>query len=142
MNYKTVCRVCVVGFLTLGLWGCGGGSDTPPTGQVSGVVTLDEKPLEHAQLIFQPENGRPSVAETDSDGNYELTYTGSTSGALLGAHKVVITSAVEAFSDETGAGKDREARPELLPAKYNTKTTLTAEVKEGSNQIDFALKSK
>ncbi|WP_232100768.1 Ig-like domain-containing protein [Gimesia fumaroli] len=125
-----------------GLWGCGGGSDTPPLGQVSGTVTLDGQPLEQAQVTFQPENGRASIGETDSEGNYELSYTGTTSGALLGAHQVVIISAVEAYSDESGEGKDRKARPELLPAKYNSKTTLKADVKSGSNQIDFPLTSK
>ncbi|WP_339730538.1 hypothetical protein [uncultured Gimesia sp.] len=142
MKSTTVCKVFVVGFLTLGVWGCGGGSDLPPLGQVSGIVTLDGQPLEHAQLIFQPENGRPSVGETDSEGNYELVFTGTASGALLGPHKVVITSAVDAFSDETGEGKDRKARPEVLPAKYHSKTTLTAVVEPGSNQIDFPLTSK
>lgn len=142
MKNRIVSRILIGGVLMFGLWGCGGGSKTPPMGQVSGIVTLDEKPLEHAQVTFQPENGRPSVGETDSEGNYELSYTGTTSGALIGSHKVIITSAMDAYSDETGEGKDRKARKELLPAKYHSKTTLTADVKAGSNQIDFPLTSK
>ena len=124
------------------LSGCGGGSDTPPLGTVSGVVTLDEKPLADAEVTFQPEKGRPSLGKTDSEGNYTLAYTVNENGALIGSHQVIITTAVEAFSDETGAGNDREARPEILPAKYNAQTTLTAEVKPGANTIDFPLKSK
>ena len=33
---------------------CGGGSDTPPLGTGSGVVTLDDKPLADAEVTFQP----------------------------------------------------------------------------------------
>ncbi|MCA9023501.1 MAG: hypothetical protein KDA74_25305 [Planctomycetaceae bacterium] len=121
---------------------CGGGSDTPPLGTVTGVVTLDDKPLADAEVTFQPEKGRPSLGKTDSEGNYTLVYTASDNGALIGTHKVLITTAVEAFSDESGAGNDREARPEILPPKYNAQTTLTAQVKPGTNTIDFPLKSK
>ena len=121
---------------------CGGGSDTPPLGTVTGVVTLDDKPLADAEVTFQPEKGRPSLGKTDSEGNYTLVYTASDNGALIGPHKVLITTAVEAFSDESGGGNDREARPGILPPKYNAQTTLTAQVKPGANTIDFPLKSK
>lgn len=134
-------KIFSVLIIACGMSACSG-SNGPQLGQVSGVVTLDGEPLEYAQITFQPEKGRPSVAETDSAGNYSLSYTGTSTGALIGAHKVVITSAMDAYSDETGEGKDRKARAELLPAKYHTQTTLTAEVKSGSNQIDFPLTSK
>ena len=60
---------------------CGGGSDTPPLGTVTGVVTLDDKPLSDAEVTFQPEKGRPSLGKTDSEGNYTLVYTASDNGA-------------------------------------------------------------
>ncbi len=142
MRPDTILKLPIFCLLAMGLWGCGGGSDSPPLGTVSGVVTLDDKPLANAEVTFQPDKGRASVGQTDSDGNYTLAYTGSANGALIGSHRVVITSAVEAFSDESGEGKDREARPEILPPNYNTKTTLDAEVKAGANSIDFPLSSK
>jgi len=141
MNEVVATKILLFGFLTLGLCGCSG-SDAPSLGQVSGTITLDGKPLDHAEVLFQPEKGRASLGETDGEGNYELAYTGTSSGALLGPHKVVITTARDAFSDESGAGNDRAARPEILPARYNSKTTLTAEVEQGSNQIDFTLTSE
>lgn len=142
MNPFALLNITLLSFSLVLLSGCGGGSDTPPLGTVSGVVTLDEKPLADAEVTFQPETGRPSLGKTDSQGNYTLAYTVNDNGALIGPHKVIITTAVEAFSDETGGGQDREARPEILPPKYNAQTTLTAEVKSGSNTIDFPLKSK
>lgn len=142
MNPFALLNITLLSFSLVLLSGCGGGSDTPPLGTVSGVVTLDEKPLADAEVTFQPETGRPSLGKTDSQGNYTLAYTVNDNGALIGPHKVIITTAVEAFSDETGGGQDREARPEILPPKYNAQTTLTAEVKSGANTIDFPLKSK
>jgi len=35
-----------------------------------------------------------------------------------------------------------QAGEQLVPAKYNDKTELTAEVKEGDNTFNFDLKSK
>lgn len=142
MKPAAMLNMSLLSLSLLFLSACGGGSDTPPLGTVSGVVTLDDKPLADAEVTFQPEKGRPSLGKTDSQGNYTLAYTVNENGALIGPHKVLITTAVEAFSDETGEGQDREARPEILPPKYNAQTTLTAEVKPGANTIDFPLKSK
>ena len=86
-------------------------------------------------------------------------------GAIPGRHKVRITtgqpSAPEIDPDadmadldpETEAGFEAVGFEELdsskgktakdpIPTKYNTNTTLTAEVKQGENTIDFKLDSK
>src|SRR5687768_9403934 len=70
-------------FITLvGLTGCGG-PEHPDVGRVSGVVTLDGQPLPEATVMFQPENGRASVATTDSAGKYSMTYLDGVPGAKL-----------------------------------------------------------
>ncbi|WP_417390529.1 carboxypeptidase regulatory-like domain-containing protein [Gimesia sp.] len=71
--------------------GCTGGSDVD-LGTVSGIVTMDGKPLSSAIVIFVPEKGNPSSGRTDADGKYDLIYLGNTRGAILGSHKVKITS--------------------------------------------------
>jgi hypothetical protein len=38
--------------------------------------------------------------------------------------------------------RTRDPASDALPAKYNRKTTLTADVKSGDNEIDFDLTSK
>jgi hypothetical protein len=42
----------------------------------------------------------------------------------------------------TGNLEDSSRRSEKVPKRYNDESELTAEVKSGSNVIDFALESK
>jgi len=44
--------------------------------------------------------------------------------------------------EEAGTPKGKAAKKDPIPAKYNTNTTLTADVKTGENTIDFKLESK
>jgi hypothetical protein len=102
--------------------------------RVSGQVKLDGQPLPKASITFQPqEEGRPSVAITDDNGNYELLYKPDVSGAKVGKHTVIITTAWE--DDDTRV-------KEKLPAKYHAKSELVEEVKSGRNVINFDLQSK
>ncbi|WP_417391838.1 hypothetical protein [Gimesia sp.] len=120
------------------LTGCGdsGGSDQPDLGTVTGVVTMDGQPLSNVMVSFSPENGRPSIARTDEAGNYELGYLAETKGAVIGKHTVSITTPQENPTPPGQVYKDP------IPAKYNSKTTLTADVKAGDNTFDFQLESK
>jgi hypothetical protein len=106
---------------------------------VEGKVTLNGAPLEGADVVFRPENGRPSFARTDAGGGYKLQYTRETAGALCGKHKVSITTAREADSeaDDPSTGASRRER---LPAKYNSRTELEVMV-DGSlkTPVDFDL---
>lgn len=120
--------------LLLALSGCGGETvKTPSVGEVSGMVTLDGNPLEGAIVIFEPDTTRSSNGRTDAQGKYELMFNKEVKGAALGKHKVRISR-----RDDPLKGA-REA----LPAKYNQKTELTADVKTGKNEnVNFDLKSK
>jgi len=111
-------------------------ADQPPLGRVRGTVTMNGRPLPNVEIVFAPQKGRVSEALTDSAGGYELWYVSGTRGAKVGSHKVVIQYG-ETPADEPPATK----RPKI-PAKYNTRSELRAEVKPGSNTIDFAIESK
>ena len=136
--------------------GCGSGS---ATGKVTGTVTMDGKPLSNARVTFTPlGGGRTAMGKTDGEGKYEL-YILADPGAEVGNHKVSITTIQnagiaetmeEASADDAGyeeqamnSGDYSEATPqeEAIPAKYNTESELTAEVKSGKNVHDFALTS-
>lgn len=137
--------------------GCADGG--PALGTVSGTVTLDGKPLANAIVSFVPEaGGRPSVGTTDEQGNYQLGYIDRL-GALIGNHKVSITSVVQ--SDDLDFSEIRSDDPryeemaltrksdydnavvkEPLPAAYNKQSTIVREVERGKNVIDFALNSE
>jgi hypothetical protein len=73
------------------LTGCGGSSDQPELGTVTGTVYMDDKPLPNVWVMFSPTTtGRTSMARTDENGEYELLYLEGTEGANIGTHKVVV----------------------------------------------------
>ncbi|QDT64012.1 transthyretin-like family protein [Calycomorphotria hydatis] len=124
--------------ITCALSGCG--SDTPPLEQVTGIVTLDGKPVEGAIVRFHPELGRVSIGVTNEEGVYELRYTSNASGSLIGKHDVTIS---KHLPDPNAVTNEDNEPPtvEIIPSKYTEPGELTAEVVEGENQIDFALVS-
>lgn len=112
--------------------------DQPDLGEVTGVVVLDGNPVEGVSVQFIPEKGRSSNGLTNEKGRFELSYLPQTKGAKVGKHKVIIQTPVSEDEFDPEAPKPVEK----IPAKYNTKSTLTAEVKAGENQLDFELTSK
>jgi hypothetical protein len=125
------------GFFLLGAavaTGCGGGGGT---GDVSGTVTYDGKPVEQGSISFVPADGKgPSAGGAIKDGKYEA------SKVPAGTAKVIINGA-----KVTGKKKmyDDPAAPyvqtasELLPAKYNEATELRYDVRSGAQTKDFDL---
>lgn len=115
---------------------------------VTGVVTLDGKPLDNATVTFMASEGvsRFSAATTDADGRYELKTEGSYTGALPGKYSVTVSKLV--LPDGTlpppdVAPMDVGAK-EMVPDRYSgvTEVTLGADVPTGGGTFDFALESK
>lgn len=133
--------VALAGMLALA--GCSSKpADQPPLGRVRGTIKMDGQPLPGVDVVFVPDKGRPSEATTDKSGRYDLSYIGSTKGAKLGPHKVLIRPAEISPGDVPADGSKPAAPRPVVPAKYNKRSELTAEVKAGGNTIDFALESK
>lgn len=128
MNWKRTAFMILSLFATI--LGCGGPSDQPPLGKVSGKVTLDGQPLEGVIVNFQPSTGRAATAETDASGKYELIYIYGTNGAKVGVNKV-------SFRWPDGVEGKR-----AIPKKYTGATDIVAEVKSGRNTFDWELVSK
>lgn len=115
--------------LACGLMGCSGSAyDVLP---VTGEVTLNGKPVPEARVAFLPSEGRPAIGKTDQDGRYQLSYTFDVKGTPPGEYRVQISTAVEQ--------DDGSLTKELVPAKYNTQSELTAEVTPEKNVFDFNL---
>jgi len=118
--------------------GCGGGLDTAP---VSGVITLDGKPLPNASVTFTPQEtastAPASNGRTDAEGRYTLsvTVTGD-EGAVLGNHVVNIALIGE---EKTGEDADVLDPPEATALPDHN---FTFEVKAGENEADFNLQSQ
>lgn len=129
---------CVLCGVLIAAVGCGRSRPNVPFGTVQGTVTLDGKPLAGAAVTFEPEVGRPSYATTGESGEYSLMYRGNPWGAIVGHHRVRITT--EALIEDSPESGPKIVK-ERLPKRYHSESTLTAEVATGKNVIDFALTS-
>jgi hypothetical protein len=137
----------VLVLLALTLAGCGDPGDNLPRQPVSGNVTLDGKPVERGTISFQPTSELPTAAAVAiNGGQYSIARA---QGLVPGTYQVKISStpqpapeAVSADGSPPPPGKPTPPPKDLIPAKYNSSSTLSSEVKEGaSNTFDFSLES-
>ena len=120
-----------MGILFLPFLGC---SNDPAAAKVTGTVTLDGNPVPSAEITFVPEDGsRISQAMTNSEGKYELRFSASKTGAMIGTHKVTIRTGPSEKSDDPNAAK------EIIPKKYHSESQLKETLKAGKNTVDFNL---
>lgn len=131
--------------------GCSG-EKGEPTYEVTGVVTLNDTPIEGATVTFiPPPGGRGAVGVTDASGRYKLTTDVRDDGARVGQYKVTVakyesqsTGAAAAASEgEYTEGSTEDAPPaaNVLPRKYADPSSsgFEANVVAGSNTFDFKL---
>ena len=121
--------------------GCGEHDGT----SIHGTVTLDGAPVEGGSINFFPTKGTegPVVGAAISDGEYKIS---APKGPPIGTHQIEIRS-----SGKTGrkvpAGSPHppgtmfDEVAEMIPAQYNSNSTLEREVKAGKNTLHFDLKS-
>jgi hypothetical protein len=112
---------------------------------VSGIVTLNGKPLPNAAVSFQPigetlNPGPGSTGLTNDRGEYTLQVTGGGKGAMVGRHRVEI-SCLEAEGKNKPQEDPRTKPRERVPLEYNLRSKLTFEVKPGKNTANFDLTS-
>src|SRR5437588_12138418 len=117
------------------LAGCSGGR-----AGVSGKVTYDGKPVDGGAIVFVPE-GDAAGAKVGGEivgGEYKLP---ADRGPKPGKYKVEIVwnqkkpSAKKADPDVVS----QDQVTQVIPPKYNTQTTLNADVKSGPNELNFTL---
>ncbi|QDV53607.1 hypothetical protein [Gimesia fumaroli] len=130
LSYVALC------FLTLTLAGCGGNADGPKLVTVSGNITLNGEPLPEGDVIFRAADGKGhAYAGKIKDGSYSIETE-------VGTKKVEIKSMKEVpgKTTEDNPGEVVNAREQVVPAKYNSESTLEFTVTEaGSDSADFAL---
>ena len=120
--------------LPLGLCGCGANVST-----ISGKVTLDGKILDKGDIGFHQEEGAVvSTTRINQDGSYKV---GPEANTLPGNYKVIIIANEFAISKAPG---NVLMPTRITPLAYSSKeqTPLKAELKAGSNEFSFDLKSK
>jgi hypothetical protein len=127
------------GILSLfALAGCGSSETGPELFPVTGEVTFEGQPVETGRITFREVEGDRRAFSTEfKGGQYELQTE-------PGKMTVEITASRPTGKVGAPASPDEEPKPigeMYIPAKYNSKTELTAEVKpvaEG-NDIPFKL---
>jgi hypothetical protein len=127
---------------------------------VSGTVTYNGQPLEGGKISFIPDDPKNIGASGTIDkGSYALSTGGENDGARAGKYKVTVTAKEDSVAKaKADFAKDNKGLdPGYLPGRYLAAaeskaksliptgygdirtTTLTAEVKEQPNTIDFKL---
>ena len=128
---KLALKAVVVGACLLPLIGCGesGDSRLPNRNEISGTVTLDGEKIDDGSITFFSEKDAARGIQASAsikDGKYEILVT-------PGPKKVKISQTVETKPNFF---------ENMVPAKFNTKTTLEADVNEENRQFDFELLSR
>lgn len=111
---------------------------------VTGIVTLDGKPVEDAAVLFMPMAGGPAASgTTDAQGRFQLSSVNQ-SGVVPGEHQVTITK-------QTMLGITPDGLPDAggiriqwhVPEKYSRPETsgLKANVDPSQGEFRFSLSS-
>ncbi|WP_425615967.1 hypothetical protein NA78x_005904 [Anatilimnocola sp. NA78] len=130
---------CIAIAILLTCSGCGGSSNGKYA--LSGTVTLQGQAIDGGTIQFFAEGETtPTVGALVSGGSYSVP---AEQGLLPGKYLVKIT-APEAQGtmtpEEYAAGKVLPPAKERIPARYNTQSEQTVEVKtDGRNRFDFKI---
>lgn len=124
------------------LAGCG---DKLQVAEVTGVVTLDGKPLEFIHVEFWPDVGPRSFAKTDASGTFTLQTDDRTQmGAVPGSHKVSLKDTWHTRDDYISEGGDwvdmSAGKKGRISTKYfdAVRSPLSVSVKAGeANNFEF-----
>jgi hypothetical protein len=141
--------------------GCDSGLKLVP---VSGIVTLDDRPLPFKSMMFLPEEGTPGHGgggSTRKDGTYSLiaSIPGETtdrSGVTPGRYRVIVFEPVIPITEELAVqpaegseltpaiAPDFRPRKRAIPAVYTTQesTPLVFDVPESGAVIEVKLNLK
>ena len=123
--------------------GCGGGSDNPAVGTVSGKVTHNGQPVNGGVVQFTPGQsggkgpaGKPASGSVGADGTFKLSTYGDGDGAVIGKHKLNYAPPVVAIDEKTHS---EDSKPVVGPYDGLAPSKADAEVKAGDNKIDIEL---
>jgi hypothetical protein len=116
--------------------GCGGG---PAQSKVKGTVSLNGKPLDTGVIHFYPQSdaGGPSASADIKDGLYQLQTGIGPMKVVINSHQVIGKRKLYDTPDSPVVEDTRD----ILPARYNMKSELKADLVAGDNEVNFDLQS-
>jgi hypothetical protein len=128
-------RIVTVALLLLIL--SGGCSSRPAKFELTGTVTLDERPLKEGTILLTAINNSSSEGGTITEGRYSVKV-------FPGQYKVMLNAAVRKPNLDPPTIRSTEWNYfSIIPARYNERSTLTVEVfPREVNQHDFSLSSE
>ncbi|MDY3552129.1 hypothetical protein R5W24_001209 [Gemmata sp. JC717] len=124
----------VLAVASVGALGCGSGSGLT---KVSGKVTYNGEPVKEGRILFRNTGGdQKAYSGAIADGTYQLECE-------PGQMRVEVTAS-RVIPGKFKKGENGEPDPipvaeMYIPAKYNSNSTLTAEVSGSSKEIPFDL---
>lgn len=136
--------------MTLLLMGCSKPDDIFDRANVTGIVTLDGKPLAEGVVYFVPINGTVGPKSFATIAQGEFAAAGEYA-PIVGNHRIEIQSNDDggiAFDDEEAMVQwvekgHKPLKRVVVPAIYNKQSVLTADVAaDGPNEYKFELSSK
>jgi hypothetical protein len=133
------------------LAGCSSGSDQwkskrPKTAPAAGVITLNGKPLDGAQVILVPTSGdHGGSALSEGDGRFRLATFPPDDGVVPGNYKVMIIKSLVPQNPDPGSPESTvpQFAKLLVPEKYTDAESsgLTVEIPASGKQ-DIRLELK
>jgi hypothetical protein len=138
---KTLSRVLPLSLLIL-MSACGGGAPSPggpPRHAIKGKVTYGSEQLDGATIAFIPvEGSKRSCGGPITAGEYSLS---AENGPNAGDYTVQIRweRPTGKTARNVDTGKDEPLSSNVIPAQYNTMTTLKVTIPAANDTADFTL---
>jgi hypothetical protein len=148
---KHVANLWLLACLFSAVPGCGPNtSHLPKTVPASGVVTLDGKPVDGAQVVIVPagQGTTGATAVTDANGQFSLRAYPEKDGAIPGEYKVQVSKTIQVMlTGPKGSldGGDPVRFDYAVPGKYTDakKSGLSVNIPDtGIKDIKLTLSSK
>ncbi len=128
--------------------GCSG-SKKPEVAAVDGVITFQGKPVQHAKVVFLPQNiagGSVCVGQTDEEGRFSriVIVDSGQDGAVVGTYHVSVTEGWPAGKPVPvdDMGQEKSPPRQKWPQKYRDSASGALKVDvaaEKSNHFEFDL---
>jgi hypothetical protein len=138
-----IAMFCAICLAIATCFGCG--KKGPRRAAVSGHVTLDGQPIEEGQIQFLPVEGTvgPETGDIITKGQYDIPQQ---HGAVVGKSRVELRASKKTgrkIQDPTGRpGVLTDEYKEMFPPTSNTSSTLTRDIKDEPNNLDFDIRTK
>jgi hypothetical protein len=127
-----------VGLLVIAACVASACSKGPAMGTVNGDVTLDGQPLQKGYVQFSPVDGQGQTAGAMIEGG---KFSGQVSIGKMKVelHATKVVGKRKAYDTPESPWEDEVA--EILPPRYNFQSNLTLDVKSGTQDVKYDLKT-